>query len=99
MPLCMALCLLVFFQVMQAPTRWERAAETALDGDAVVGALRLALPQDVHAYAHDPGDAGRPTTLRFNVAGGPPQAVWYPQGAVQRDFYDPSATIFVPGLR
>ena len=94
MPLCMALCLLVFSGHASANPLGARL-ETALDGDAVVGVLRLAVPKDVHAYAHDPGDAGRPTTLRFNVAGGPPQAVWYPQGAVQRDFYDPSATIFV----
>lgn len=94
MPLCMALSLFVFSGQARANMLGIRL-ETALDGDAVVGALRLTLPKDVHAYAHDPGDAGRPTTLRFSVAGGPPQAVWYPEGAVQRDFYDPSATIFV----
>lgn len=94
MPLCMTLSLIVFSGQVRANPLGVRL-ETAQDGDAVVGALRLTLPKDVHAYAHDPGDAGRPTTLRFSVAGGPAQAVWYPEGAVQRDFYDPSATIFV----
>ena len=93
-PLCITLFILVFSCQAGANTLAARL-ETALDGDTVVGALHLTLPKDVHAYAHNPGDAGRPTTLRFSVDGGAPQAVWYPEGAVQRDFYDPSATIFV----
>lgn len=93
-PLCISLFLFVFFSRAEAESLSGRF-ETAAEGGNLIGALHLTLPQGFHAYAHDPGDAGRPTTLRFSVDGGAPQAVWYPEGAVQRDFYDPSATIFV----
>lgn len=94
MPLYIALFILVFSCQAWANSLTARL-ETAQEGNALVGALHVTLPKGVHAYAHEPGGAGRPTTLRFSVDGGAPQAVWYPEGAVQRDFYDPSATIFV----
>lgn len=94
MPLCISLFLFVFFSRAGAESLSGRF-ETAAEGGNLVGALHLTLPKGVHAYAHDPGDAGRPTMLSFSVDGGPAQPVWYPEGAVQRDFYDTSATIFV----
>lgn len=94
LPLCIGLFLFVFFSRVEAESLSARF-ETAAEGGNLIGALHLTLPQGFHAYAHEPGDAGRPTTLQFSVGGGAPLAVWYPEGAVQRDFYDPSATIFV----
>lgn len=67
----------------------------ARDGDNIVAAVRLSLPPDYHAYAHEAGDAGRPTVLDFALEGGQMLPVWYPAGAMQRDFYDPEATVFV----
>lgn len=69
--------------------------EFARDGDTVIAAVRLIIPQGYHAYAHEPGDAGRPTMLLLAVKDGSPAPVRYPQGAMQRDYYDPSATVYV----
>ena len=66
----------------------------ARDGDSIVVAVHLSIPPGYHAYAHEAGDAGRPTVLDFALEGGQMLPVWYPAGAMQRDFYDPEATIF-----
>ena len=66
----------------------------ARDGDSIVAAVHLNIPSGYHAYAHEAGDAGRPTVLDFALEGGQMLPVWYPAGAMQRDFYDPEATIF-----
>ena len=65
----------------------------ARDGDSIVAAVHLNIPSGYHAYAHEAGDAGRPTVLDFALEGGQMLPVWYPAGAMQRDFYDPEATI------
>ena len=69
--------------------------EFARDGDTIVAAVRLHIPANYHAYAHEAGGAGRPTVLDFALEGGQMLPVWYPAGAMQRDFYDPEATVFV----
>ena len=69
--------------------------EAAQDGSRRLLVVDLAIPRGYHAYAHRAGDAGRPTTLRLSVDGGRPLPVWYPDGAMQRDMYDPEATVFV----
>ena len=69
--------------------------ETARDGHNLIAALHIAIPAEFHAYGHEPGEAGRPTTVALSVDGGRPLPVHYPQGAVQRDFYDPTATVNV----
>lgn len=69
--------------------------EAARDGSNLVLALRLSIPEGFHAYSHEPGDAGRPTVLALEPEGGPAAPVWYPAGAVQRDYYDPSVTVSV----
>ena len=61
----------------------------------IVCALRAELPQGYHAYAHAPGETGRPTELGFHLSGGAPATVLYPRGTLQRDFYDREATISV----
>ena len=68
--------------------------DVASDGGRRVVAVRLGIPAGYHAYAHRAGDAGRPTTLTFALAGQSPLPVWYPEGTMQRDIYDPTATIF-----
>lgn len=75
--------------------RLGRQLEVARDGQNLVLALRLHIPEGFHAYSHEPGDAGRPTVLTLEPAGGPAAPVWYPTGAVQRDYYDPSVTVSV----
>lgn len=69
--------------------------ETAREGHNLVAALHIVIPAEFHAYGHEPGEAGRPTTVALSVDGGRPLPVYYPQGAVQRDFYDPTATVNV----
>ena len=69
--------------------------ETARDGHNLIAALHVVIPAEFHAYGHEPGEAGRPTTVALSVDGGRPLPVYYPQGAVQRDFYDPTATVNV----
>ena len=71
--------------------------ETARDGHNLIAALHIVIPAEFHAYGHEPGEAGRPTTVALSVDGGRPLPVYYPQGAVQRDFYDPTATVNVYG--
>ncbi|MDR2819662.1 MAG: thioredoxin family protein [Desulfovibrio sp.] len=65
------------------------------DGAENVAAVAVSLPPGYHAYAHEPGDAGRPAMLKFALEGTRPLPVRYPAGAMQRDFYDPAATVFV----
>ena len=69
--------------------------EAARDKGKGLLAVSLDIPPGYHAYAHRAGDAGRPTTLRLSVDGGKPLPIWYPDGAMQRDLYDPEATVFV----
>ncbi|WP_297229226.1 cytochrome c biogenesis protein CcdA [uncultured Desulfovibrio sp.] len=91
--------LLVFLLLMLAvPARAQDVGvrvEAARDGDRRLLVVELTIPPGYHAYAHQAGDAGRPTTLRLSVNGGKPLPVWYPDGAMQRDIYDPDATVFV----
>ena len=41
----------------------------ARDGDSIVAAVHLNIPSGYHAYAHEAGDAGRPTGGRADAAG------------------------------
>ena len=67
----------------------------ARSGDSIVAAVSARIPDGYHAYAHTPGDAGRPTTLDFFLEDGTPVPVYYPKGSLQRDYYDSSATVNV----
>lgn len=69
--------------------------EFARDGENIIVAARMTIPSGYHAYAHESGDVGRPTVLDFALEGGQMLPVWYPAGTMQRDFYDPEATVFV----
>lgn len=68
------------------------------DQDGIVAALGMKIPQGTHAYANDPGDVGRPAQLSLVLdsqeASGP-LPVYYPKGAIQRDFFDKNASINV----
>lgn len=97
--LCAALAPLLCLGLLLSPARAasgvQVALETARDGETLAAALHVLIPQGFHAYAHTPGDAGRPTTLTLQVDGGPSVPVWYPQGTMQRDFYDTAASVYV----
>lgn len=69
--------------------------EVACDGDACVAALHIVIPREFHAYAHEPGEAGRPTNVSLSIGDGDPLPVYYPEGTLQRDYYDPTATVSV----
>ncbi len=68
--------------------------EFAADEADILASITWTIPADYHAYAHTPGDAGRPTSLEFEVAGLGSMPVWYPAGFMQRDIYDPDATVY-----
>ena len=69
------------------------------DKDGIVAALGMKIPQGTHAYANDPGDVGRPAQLSLVLdeagASEGPLPVYYPRGAIQRDFFDRNASINV----
>lgn len=70
------------------------AVEFAAQDDDILAAVSWSIPAEYHAYAHEPGDSGRPTTLDFKVDGLGAMPVWYPVGFMQRDIYDPEATVY-----
>lgn len=95
---CAGIAALVATFFLCAPAQAEDLhprLETARDGQNLIAALHIVIPAEFHAYGHEPGEAGRPTTVVISVDGGRPLPVHYPEGAVQRDFYDPTATVNV----
>ena len=94
--------LVLFLFIFQVDTRESAAADIvsvqphfAEGPDGIVMAVEMAFPQGYHAYAHESGDAGRPTTLSIRLDDGSGLPVWYPQGFMQRDLFDPDATVYV----
>ena len=69
--------------------------EVARHGQELAATLRIVIPEPFHAYAHNPGEAGRPAVLDFSVENVDLVPVRYPEGTIQRDYYDPSATVYV----
>lgn len=91
---CLAsLCLLFLAVSARASSVWADM-EFAREQETLVAAVILRMPADAHAYARKSGDAGRPTELTFRLNGAAPLPVWYPQGHMQRDYYDKDATIY-----
>ncbi len=93
---------LLFFLILHLDMRKAAAADIvsvephfAESADGIVMALELGFPQGYHAYAHEPGAAGRPTHLDIRLDDMQGLPVWYPQGFMQRDFFDPDATVLV----
>ncbi len=64
------------------------------DGKIVV-CLTVTIPKGYHAYAHDAGDAGRPTDLFFTVDTMSPGEVYYPSGTQQPDSFDKTLQVNV----
>ena len=92
----------LFLFIFQMDTRESAAADIvsvqphfAEGPDGIGMAVEMAFPQGYHAYAHESGDAGRPTTLSIRLDDGSGLPVWYPQGFMQRDLFDPDATVYV----
>lgn len=73
----------------------EPAIEFADNSQGIIAAISYKIPPDYHAYANKQGDAGRPTSLAFSLGASEPMPVLYPAGSMQRDLYDPAATVFV----
>ena len=96
LPLALALLLAPLFRP-QAVSAEEIRLEVAFarDGGEIVAAVRMQLPAGYHAYAHEAGDAGRPTELDFSDDAQHAARVLYPPGALQRDYYDPGVTVSV----
>ena len=67
----------------------------AQDDNGITCALKLKIPEGFHAYAHEIGDAGRPTVLDLTVDDKAVENIFYPKGAAQRDQYAPDTSVFV----
>lgn len=93
------LVLFSFFASLQQPLAGT-GAETdfsyasSQDGKIVV-CLTVTIPKGYHAYAHDAGDAGRPTDLFFSVDTLSPGEVYYPSGTQQPDSFDKTLQVNV----
>lgn len=71
-----------------------RASFAAL-GDHIIARVSYDIPAPYHAYAHDAGESGRPTTLELISQGREGAApAWYPPGSQRRDSFDPEASVF-----
>jgi thiol:disulfide interchange protein DsbD len=97
---CLLAGLLPLFALSAAPAMADPPAlpvraEFASDGEHIIAAVFADIPFGYHAYAHKPGDSGRPALLEFSSAGDRSLPVFYPPGAMQRDYYDAEATVFV----
>ncbi len=62
-----------------------------------IAAVWLAISPEYHAYAHVPGNAGKPTKL---IIAAPDVKnsflrVWYPRGKETRDIFDPSEKVYI----
>ncbi|MDO5537446.1 MAG: cytochrome c biogenesis protein CcdA [Desulfovibrionaceae bacterium] len=80
---------------LAAPDVDARMSYARAEDGSVVAGLTLSIPRGYHAYSHDPGDAGRPCELFFDLDGAGPSAVYYPEGSLQRDYYDREAQVSV----
>lgn len=89
------LCLSMTLQAWAAPGVDAQMSFARTEEGGVLAALTLNIPKGYHAYAHDPGDAGRPAEVYFSLDGGRPSAIYYPAGALQRDYYDKNAQVNV----
>lgn len=95
--LVLLLSLLGLIVPFRTPPAWgadvAASLDFARDGDTVVAAMRYRVPDGYHAYAHDTGEIGRPTSFDFTLEGRGIMPVLYPKGAIQRDLYDPESTV------
>ena len=69
--------LVLFLFIFHMDTKESAAADIvsvqphfAEGPDGIVMALEMGFPQGYHAYAHESGDAGRPTTLSIRLDDG-----------------------------
>lgn len=62
-------------------------------GNSILAAMRYAIPQGYHAYAHDADSTGKPTELDFTLEDEGSIPVLYPQGREEKDIFDPSLIV------
>jgi thiol:disulfide interchange protein DsbD len=91
--------MLVFFTLLAVSVRASPLlpvkVEFARNGEQAIAAVIVDIPPEYHAYAHESGDSGRPTLLAFSFPDHRFLPVFYPVGALQRDYYNPNSTVFV----
>lgn len=63
--------------------------EFARDGANIVANVDFDIPAGYHAYAHNPGATGKPTDLDFVIEGYGAVPIIYPEGAQEKDIYQP----------
>lgn len=88
--------------VFSFPCGIARAAEDiklkmdfARYGNNILAAVTFDIPPEYHAYAHEPGGMGLPTTLAFTLENEGAMPVLYPLGVPERDIFDPKTQVNV----
>lgn len=67
--------------------------EFARRGSQIIACVSYDIPEGYHAYAHRPGESGKPTDLSFVLEGHGAMPVLYPDGTPEKDIFDRSITV------
>lgn len=94
LPSLLWLCLLVCVPAAQADDA-SISIEYVQNATTPAALVHITLPRDYHAYAHRPGDTGKPTELLVSSAPGTFLPVWYPEGTQEPDSFDSSLTVSI----
>lgn len=92
----LVILLLSLSAAVRAAEQLKAVPGFAAGKEGIVAAVELRFSGEYHAYAHNPGGTGRPTTLGLR-AGGEDARILYPAGSMTRDYYDRDAVIHVYG--
>lgn len=86
---------LFFCQLPAFGNELKPEVEFARYANNILAATIITIPQEYHAYAHNPGKSGLPTKLTFTLEGEGEMPVLYPAGKAEKDLFDPSSIVKV----
>lgn len=66
----------------------ELSVQFARKDENILGLITYTIPQEYHAYSHEPGESGKPTTLDFALENSGSMKVLYTAGTEENDIYD-----------
>lgn len=90
----LALLLLVIFPLPGSSLAAEPAIRTEFcaSADRTLAWVEIDIPQEYHAYGHQPGPSGMPTDLDFVLEGSGKAHIFYPPGTPEPDSFDKTLT-------
>lgn len=71
------------------------STDFARQGDRLLAKISLQIPEGYHAYAHEPGEGGKPTNLKFILENTGAVPALYPPGREEPDIFDPAIKVHV----